>query len=285
MTTTLDARERVKRQWTQAADAWDRRFAWYSSAFAPVMEWCCTATRLAPGMQVLDIACGAGQPSFLAAEKVGPTGRVVGVDFSPRMIEHATRRARAAALKHLEFREMDAESLCFPDAGFDAVTCTCGVMFFPNADRALAEMYRVLAPGGRLAIAVWDDPSKSSFLLAGGGAVARFFPPGPPDPHAPGGFRFSPPGALHALVTGAGFTEVRVDSLPMPIDVESSDEYWQLFTEMAAGIREKIDTLSDADRARLRAAVDEALAPHRAAGRISLWATPLCATGRKDDQG
>lgn len=281
MTMAVDAKERVKNQWTGAADAWDRRFSWYSTAFQPVMEWCCVATRLSPGMHVLDVACGAGQPAFLAAEKVGPTGRVVGIDLSPRMLEHATRRARAAGLTQLEFTEMDAERLRFDDASFDAVMCTCGVMFFPEAEQALAEMRRVLKPGGRVAIAVWDEPSKSSFLTAGGGAVARYFPPAPPDPKAPGGFRFSAPGALDALVSAAGFNDVHVESVPMPIDLASADEYWEIFTDMAAGIKDKIDTLSESDHAQLRRVVDETLRPHQAGGGLRLSATPLCASGRK----
>jgi SAM-dependent methyltransferase len=106
--------------------------------------------------------------------------------------------------------------------------------------RALAEMRRVLKPGGRIAIGVWDDPSKSSFVTVGGGAINRFHAATPPDPNKPGAFRFSDPDLLERVLRDAGFTDVTIASVPMPIEFESTDEYWQMFTEMAAGIKTKV---------------------------------------------
>lgn len=277
MTTTADVKARVREQWSGAADAWDRRFEWYSSVFRPMAEWCCTAARLAPGMNVLDVACGSGLPAFAAAERVGSTGRVTGIDFSLPMLESAARRARRTGLAQLEFLEMDAENLAFDDASFDAVTCTCGVMFFPDADRAVAEMRRVLKPGGRVAIAAWDEPSKSTFLTAGGAAVAQFFPPAAPNPNAPGGFRFSAPGSLEGLLRVAEFRNIVVESVPVPIELASPEEYWDVFTDMAAGIKMKIEALAEPDRARLRANVEETVRRHVGGSGFRLFATPLCA--------
>jgi len=246
------------------------------------MEWSCTAAALAPGMHVLDVACGAGQPSFVAAARVGPAGRVTGIDISPRMLALAATRAHRMGLHQLSFVEMDAETLLFEDATFDAVICTCGVMFFPEAARAVGEMCRVLKPGGRVAIAVWDDPSTSPFLTIGGRAIARFFPPPAPNPKAPGGFRFSAPGALEGLLAEAGFRRLNLNAVDLPIELASSQEYWDVFTDMAAGIKEKIEALAEPDRQRLRTLVDEAAAPYQTGGRLRLSATALCAAGVKD---
>lgn len=281
MTMTVDLKERQKAQWSAAAAAWDRRFDWYSRAFGPLMAWSCDAVRLRPGMQVLDVASGSGQPSLVAAARVGPRGHVTGVDISPQMIDFAARRARAERLANIEFIEGDAERLPFDDESFDAVTCACGLMLFPDAAVAVSEMRRVLKHGGRYAIAVWDEPPKSSFMTLGGLALTSFFPPAPPDPNAPSGFRFSRAGALEDVLRAGGFDDCTVESLPMPMEFGSTGEYWDLFTEMGAGIKEKLAPMSDSDRARLRETVEEAAVQFVENGRLRLVATPLCAAGVK----
>ena len=282
MSTVMDQKERQKAQWSAAAAGWDRWFDWYARAFGPLMEWCCDAAGLAPGDRVLDLACGSGLPALLAARRVGPAGRVVAVDLSPDMLAVARRRAHAAGLDNLEFMEMDAERLHFADASFDAVTCACGLMFLPDASGALGEIRRVLMPRGRLAAGVWDDPSKSPFLTTAGRAVAEYFPPsGPPDPKTPGAFRFAPPGVLESMLADAGFSSVTVRSLPMPIECASATQYWQVFVDMAAGIKEKVATLPRADQARLEASVIEAASAYLQDGLVRLSATALCAAATR----
>jgi SAM-dependent methyltransferase len=247
------------------------------------MRWACDHARLAPGMRVLDIACGSGEPAFGAAARVRPGGHVVAIDIAPEMLAAAESRARRSGVGNIEFLEMDGEDLRFPDASFDAVTCACGLMFFPDVDRALAGIRRVLKPGGRLTVVVWDDPSKSSFLTAAGRAVAEFFPPAaPPNPNAPGAFRFAAPGALESTLSGAGFRDVVVESVPMPIEMASPEDYWEMFVEMSAGIAGKIASLSEADRARLKRMVLDAAARHLENGVVRLTATPLCAAATRD---
>jgi ubiquinone/menaquinone biosynthesis C-methylase UbiE len=114
-------------------------------------------TSLAAGEQVLDIACGTGLVSFQAARAVGPTGRVVGIDLSERMVAAAERRAGDLALSNCSFSRMDAETLGLPDASFDVVLCALGLMYMPDPEQALREMSRVLRPGGRLSLAVWGE--------------------------------------------------------------------------------------------------------------------------------
>jgi SAM-dependent methyltransferase len=282
MSTVVEFKDRQKVQWSAAAAGWDRWFEWYARAFGPLMTWCCDAAALAPGDRLLDVACGSGLPALLAGERVTPSGRVVAIDLAPGMLQVARGRAAHAGLAHVEFLEMDAERLAFDDASFDAVTCACGLMFFPDLEGALREIRRVLKPGGRLAVGVWDDPGKSPFLTIGGRAVADYFPPAaPPNPNAPGPFRFAPPGVLEETLSAAGFSAVHVESLSMAIECASADEYWQVFTEMAAGIKEKIAALPDADRERLAADVKRAAAAYAADGRLRLVATPLCGRGVK----
>lgn len=278
--TMMEFKERQRSVWSGAARAWDARFEWYTRAFSPMIEWCCGAVALAPGSRVLDIASGSGQPALTAAGRVLPGGSVKAVDISPEMLLVAERRARAAGLDNIEFIEMDAEELRFDAETFDAVTCTCGLMFLPDVERALSEIRRVLKPGGRAAFAVWDLPAKSPFLTIGGQAVAQFFPPSPPDPKAPGAFRFAPPGVLTRVLQDAEFEDVVVESVPMPIALASPDEYWTVFTDMAAGIKERIETLAPDEQVRLRDMVIAEAGRHVQGGHLRLEATPLCASAR-----
>ena len=266
-----------KAQWGAAASGWDRWNAWYEATFRPLTEWCCDAAALRPGMRVLDLACGTGQPALAAAARVAPGGSLLAVDIAPEMVAVAARRAQEAGHRHMTCREMDAERLDLPDASVDAVTCACGFMFFPDPVGALAEIRRVLRPGGRVAIGVWDDPSRSPFLTMFGRALAKVAPAPPPDPTGPGPFRFAAPGELARVLTEAGFTDVCVESMPMPVACDSVEDYWAKVTDHAAGLTQRLSSLPAADLARLRELVTEGLAPFAGAdGRLHLVATPLC---------
>src|SRR5262249_59167349 len=101
------------------------------------------------GDDVLDLASGTGIDAFLAAERLGNHGRIVGIDLSPRMVELANEKASARGLTHTTFQVMDAERLTFKNDTFSAVISKWGLMFFPDCHQALREALRVLRPGGR----------------------------------------------------------------------------------------------------------------------------------------
>src|SRR5437870_4360862 len=101
------------------------------------------------GERVLDVACGTGTITRAAAERVGPTGRVVGLDLNPVMLARAQAIPQPDGGSAIEWREADATALPFADATFDVVCCHQGLMFFPDRPAALGEMCRVLVPGGR----------------------------------------------------------------------------------------------------------------------------------------
>jgi SAM-dependent methyltransferase len=129
----------------------------YESLFVPALfgQWAphvADAAAIAPSQRVLDVACGTGVLTREVASRVGATGEAVGVDPGPGMIEVARRQAPA-----IEWRQGVAESLPFGGASFDAVVSQFGLMFFNDRRQALREMLRVLKPGGRVAIAVWDS--------------------------------------------------------------------------------------------------------------------------------
>ena len=128
----------------------------YDRSFVPALfaRWgpvVADAAGIGPGDRVLDIACGTGALTLACARRAGPTGTVTGLDANPQML--AVARAKPDAIA---WHEGHAEALPFEDAAFDAVVSQFGMMFFDDIPRAFAEMRRVLAPGGRLAVAVFD---------------------------------------------------------------------------------------------------------------------------------
>jgi ubiquinone/menaquinone biosynthesis C-methylase UbiE len=125
-----------------------RRFAYFGERLV-------AAAGLAPGQQILDVATGRGAVLWPAAAAVGPTGRVIGTDMAPGMIEATAAEVSARGLAQVTVQVMDAESLAFPAASFEALLCGFGLMFFPHLSQALAGFRRVLTPGGRLAVSTW----------------------------------------------------------------------------------------------------------------------------------
>lgn len=129
----------------------------YEDFFVPALfqEWAprvADAAQIGSGARVLDVACGTGVLARTAAVRVGPSGFVAGLDVNPGMLAVAARLE-----PRVEWRQGVAEELPYPDQSFDAVVSQFGLMFFTNRRRALEEMFRVLTPGGRLAVAVWDS--------------------------------------------------------------------------------------------------------------------------------
>lgn len=138
---------------------WDKAVEDYDRYFVPVLrhcsERCVELIAPQPGERVLDIATGPGVAAFIAAEIVGPDGLVTATDISERMVEAAGEEAERRGVTNMAFERMDAEELTLPDASVDAALCVLGLMFPADPQRAIEEMYRVLKPGGRVAVCVW----------------------------------------------------------------------------------------------------------------------------------
>ncbi len=152
----MDARlqRRVQRYgWDRAAETYEASWA---AQLKPAQDRLLELAGLRPGEHVLDIACGTGLVTFPAARAVGRGGRVLAADISDRMVERVREEARERGFGRVDTRRLAAESLDgIADAEFDAVLCALGLMYVTDVDQTLAEVRRVLRPGGRLAAAVW----------------------------------------------------------------------------------------------------------------------------------
>jgi SAM-dependent methyltransferase len=157
-------KETTREQWQEAAEAWHR--------WGPTLEqWLGEATQLmldqadvGAGTRVLDVAAGAGGQAIAAARRVGPSGGVLATDISPAILACAADAVRAAGLANVETREMDGEALDFDDGTFDAVISRVGLIYFPDQQRALSEIHRVLRPGGRLSAIVYSTGERNPFF-------------------------------------------------------------------------------------------------------------------------
>jgi SAM-dependent methyltransferase len=156
-----------------------QRMAWGTGDYAVigttlqiVGEQLCEAVDLRAGERVLDVAAGNGNASLAAARRYA---RVTALDYVPSLLERARERAQAERLA-IETREGDAEKLDLPDASYDVVLSTFGVMFTPDQEQAARELLRVCRPGGRIGLANWTP---SGFIGQVFRLLGRFIPPAP----------------------------------------------------------------------------------------------------------
>ena len=209
---------------------------------------------------------------------MGPQGRVVATDLVPEML--AAAREHARGLNHMEFRVADAENLPFAEGEFDRVTCRFGVMFFPDAVRALTGVRRVLKPGGRACFAVFASLEENPVFAVTMGPFLRRAKVPPPPPDAPHVFRFADPAKLERTFAAAGFRDARATKhairWPWPGPPE---EAWEALRELAAPFKKMIATLPPEEA---RQAEEETLSGLRRVydGRsTNLTATVITGTG------
>jgi ubiquinone/menaquinone biosynthesis C-methylase UbiE len=209
---------------------------------------------LREGERVLDIACGTGVVARLAARRVGATGRVVGLDLNAGMLAVGRKLPRPPGIS-IDFREGSALALPFGDGEFDVALCQQGLQFFPDRPLALREMRRVLAPAGRLALAVWTEPA--SYSQAMREALARHVSLEAADSttiaHSLGDAD-----ALSRLVEEAGFRTVAVRRLSMMIRYPPLDEFIPNHLAGTPAAR-AVAAVSDSARAALVAHVQAAM--------------------------
>ena len=155
--------------WEEASAGWARRQEGIRRFGAPVSNWMVEAIHPQPGHRVLDLAAGIGETGFLAAELIQPGGHLITSDQAEGMLDEARARAQELGLTNVEFKVINGEWIDLPVAGLDAVLCRWGYMLMADPAAALSETRRVLKPGGRLALAVWDTPERNPWLALPGG--------------------------------------------------------------------------------------------------------------------
>ncbi len=196
--------------WAAArGEKWCAQLFGMEPMLAPVDEPLIHALRLDRPCRIADIGCGGGGTT-LELLRHGPAGSVVhGFDISPDLIESARARSTAHG-SALSFSLADVERTSAPDEPYDRLVSRFGIMFFEDPPTAFSKLVRWLAPGGRFAFAVWGSPVENPWMTSIREAVAEVVDVPPPEPEAPGPFRYADGDKLITLLDGAGLEGLEV---------------------------------------------------------------------------
>jgi ubiquinone/menaquinone biosynthesis C-methylase UbiE len=252
-----DPREKSRADWDQVAPAWEqnRDFMWATTRH--VGEWLVDNVGAGQGDTILDIAGGPGDNGFLAAERVGPSGRVVETDFAPQMVEVAARRAAELGLANVETRVLDAERMDLDDDSVDGVICRWGFMLMQDPAAALKECRRVLRDGRRLAFSVWGAPEKNPWVTVVGMTMIQMGHPPSGDPYGPGGmFSLSAPETARAAAMEAGFSVVVAEEMAVDWSFPSFDALWTYMSEVSGSLATAVKKLPADEVALVRGALE-----------------------------
>lgn len=229
---------------------------------------------LDPGGRVLDACCGSGASAIPAAQAVGPRGFVLGVDLAERLLERARAKAKAHTLANVEFRAGDMLDLGFEGADFDAVVCVFGIFFVPDMEAAIRELWRLVRPGGELAITTWGprffEPVNTVFwdsVRAVRPSLHKGFNPWD---------RISEPEAVRALLCSAGVEEAAVVAESGSQPLGAPEDWWPMV--LGTGYRGTIEQLDEDARGRVR---EDCLRFIRATGVHSVEANVVYAVASK----
>ena len=267
--TTFDPvkyKQTTRDQWETASEAWHRWGPTLRSWLGPATERMFDLAALDRGCRVLDVAAGAGDQTLQAAERVGPGGSVLATDISPAILGFAASEAKRTGHANVAVRAMDGENLELQDGTFDVVISRVGLIYFPDQQRALGEMKRVLVPGGRVAAIVYGPADRNGFFSVPVSIIRRHAKLGPPLPGQPGPFSLGARGALEAALSGAGFRDVKAEAVPAPLRMKSAAECLRFEKESFGALHQMLSGLDTDARERAWDEVAGALREFERAG-------------------
>jgi len=256
---------------------WHQRAAYYHDRLAQVTKHAIPhmldATGAREGMRLLDICCG---PGDLGAEAATRGLSIVGIDFAPAMIVEAQR-----LFPHLEFHVGDAEALDLPDASFDVAVCGFGMLHFPEPERALAEAFRLLKPGGAYAFSVWSTPDKAKLLGVLLDAVTPHIDAATSLPPGPSFFQFSEPAYSHAALERAGFRACVTREMPLVYEGKSIEDFLDWFEKSTVRMSALYRLQSPDAKSRIRDAIIAGARPFMVEERVVIPCSAVMFAARK----
>lgn len=269
-------RERLLSSWDEASDGWGRRADETREAAIAVSRWMLEHAGLRAGLRVLELGAGPGDTGFMAASQIGPDGVLISSDATQGMVELARERAARQGVANVEFKQLQLEWIDLPTASVDVVLVKWAVMLTVDPGAALRECRRVLRPGGRITLAVWDLPERNPWATVPQEALMQRGLTQSRAADAPGMFALSASGLLRELLEDAGFTEVEVEPISMPRSYTSVTAWIDETIDLSRSFRSVWTQLEEPDRDVLRGAIAELAAPFTAAdGTLQLPAQSL----------
>lgn len=238
----------TREQWQTAAAAWHRWHPTLKTWLGPATDLMLEMALVKKGYRILDIAAGAGEQSITAAEKVGPEGYVLATDLAPKILEFTLELAAEKGINNIEIKEMDGENLTLPDNSFDTVISRVGLIFFPDQQRALREMKRVLKPGGYVAAIVYSTVDKNQFFSTPVSVIRKRAQLPPPLAGQPGPFSLGAKGVLDKAFKKAGFIHVKSTTVNAPVRMSKAEDCVQFEYESFAALHQMLGGLSDSEK-------------------------------------
>jgi enediyne biosynthesis protein CalE5 len=278
---TKQLRAQLHGMWASVAPAWGEYADYADTRGAPVTAKLLELSAPRPGERVLELACGPGGVGIAAAQLVGPDGEVVLSDIAAEMTAIAAARAAALGLGNVRTLTLDLDQLAQPDQAYDVVLCREGLMFALDPARAVAEIRRVLRPGGRAAIAVWGPRARNPWLgLVFDAVGAQLGMPVPP-PGIPGPFALDDPDRLDRLLAGARLADVVVTEVPTPLRDTSVDAWWTRTSALAGPLAKRLAVLPEPARRQLRDRLADAARPYQTPTGLEFPGVSLLAAARR----
>jgi SAM-dependent methyltransferase len=267
--------------WEEAASGWVRRQELLRELGAPVSHWMVGEISPQPGQRVLELAAGLGETGMLAAELVAPMGGVIVSDQAEAMLEGARARAIALGLNNVEFQVLNAEWIDLPLASIDAVLCRWGYMLMADPATALSETRRVLRPGGRLALAVWDAVASNPWaLLPAQELLERGIASADAEEAArPGPFTLGSVERLAELLAQAGFADAHIEPMDVSRRHDGFEDLWDSTLDLSRRFHDAVLSRPQAEIEQIKASLAERFAPYTAAdGTLAIPGRALVAT-------
>ena len=241
-------KDTTRQQWDAAAQAWDHWGPFLREWLGESTEAMLDLAGVTAGSRVLDVAAGAGDQTLVAAERVGPRGRVLATDISARILELAAHNANAAGYRNVATKVLDGENLDVPEASFDAVVSRVGLIYFPDQQRALPGMKRALRPGGRVAAVVYSTAERNPFFSIPVSIIRSRAQLPPALPGQPGPFSLGGAGVLEQAFRTAGFVDVTSRTVPAPLRLASAAECVRFERESFGALHQMLSGLDAAAR-------------------------------------
>jgi SAM-dependent methyltransferase len=247
----------------------------------PVTDALVEYAQPAPGMHVLDLASGTGEPAISLASRVGAHGHVTALDQSADLLGIATQRARTRGLANFATQQADAHSLPFSDNRFDLGTSRFGVMFFRDPVLALQELRRVLRPGARACFLAWG-PFNQPYWQSMMGVVHRHVGGALLQPDAPNPFRYAQPGSLSEVLCSAGFNAIEEETKTLPWTWPGPvEDVWEYAQAVAVPFRPMLERVPAEKWPEVHADVHAALRRYSDGEKIAFGASVVLASGKK----
>lgn len=255
-------RSTARDRWERAAQGWGNQRGWWDRSTEPVSRWMIDAIDPRPGQTILELAAGPGDVGLRIAERIAPDGRLIATDGAEAMVEVLRERAQARGLAEVvDAKPMEAEWIDLPAAAVDAVVCRWGYMLLADPGAALRETRRVLKPGGRVALAAWDEPKANPWSSAVGRELAdRGLIE--VDPEAPGQFFWRDQAVIVEALEDAGFTDVAVDTVRFTLKYPEPDAWWDVQIDMSPVLGNTLVALDPAARDEVMEAAQARLAEY-----------------------